>query len=65
MYAVRPFMGTIPALVEAWAALTTEWLPGSGFQVEDRPAYEYRAGLQRLDAQGRLSCDLCIPVAPL
>jgi len=64
-YAVAQFEGTSAGISEAWERLFTAWLPGSGYQPEDRPCLE----LYRMDeaqrARGALLCELCIPVKPL
>jgi AraC family transcriptional regulator len=63
-YAVTHFEGASAGLSEAWDTFFTAWLPGSGYQPEDRPCLElYRNDPQRLP--DRLRCDLCIPIRPL
>jgi|SRR5579863_453097 len=65
MYAMLPFRGSIPELVQAWDDLLENWLPDSGYQPDDRPFYELQEGPARMDPQGRVLCTLCIPVSPL
>jgi AraC family transcriptional regulator len=64
-YAVVPFRGTAPELVQAWEALFESWLPESGYQPDSRPFYELHQGSSRRGADGLLSCQLCLPIAPL
>jgi AraC family transcriptional regulator len=64
-YAVALFQGPATVIMDAWARLYTAWLPGSGYQPEDRPRLELRRdhGL-RLPA-GHFRCELCLPIGPL
>jgi len=64
-YAVMPFAGTPAEISQAWRNLFTVWLPGSGYQPEDRPCLELRHDFETLASPGRLRCELCLPVGPL
>jgi len=64
-YAVVPFEGTPADISEAWEKLWTVWLPGSGYQPEDRPCLELRPDFETSSAAGRLRCELCLPIGPL
>ncbi len=65
-YAVAAFTGTAHAIVEAWQTVFAAWLPGSGWQPDDRPCYELYRGDPMVDAKTRaFRCDLCLPVRPL
>lgn len=64
-YAVMPFEGTPAEISQAWRDLFTVWLPGSGYQPEDRPCLELRHGFETLASPGRLRCELCLPIGPL
>jgi AraC family transcriptional regulator len=49
---------------KAWRTMTSEWLPQSGYQFDERPTFEiYRGDPERRDGVFRM--DICIPVKPL
>jgi AraC family transcriptional regulator len=65
-YAVARFTGSAHEIVDAWDRVFAGWLPGSGYEPDDRPCYElYRGDPQVPGAPGRFRCDLCLPVRPL
>lgn len=65
-YAVREFVGTAHEIVDAWESLYRAWLPGSGYQPDDRPCLELYRGKTFLDDRpGVFRCELCVPVRPL
>lgn len=65
-YAVLQFNGTMDKFGDAWASLLRDWLPTSGMQLDARPCFEHYPVTSRYDAKtGVVSCELCIPVAPL
>jgi AraC family transcriptional regulator len=65
-YAVTAFEGAPNAISQAWEALWTAWLPGSGYQPEERPCLELRHDFETTGAAGRVvRCELCLPVGPL
>jgi AraC family transcriptional regulator len=65
-YAVADFVGTAHDIVPAWERVFAAWLPGSGYQPDDRPCYELYRGDPTVDgAKGGFRCDLCLPVRPL
>jgi AraC family transcriptional regulator len=47
----------------AWQAVYGGWLPESGYQPDDRPAFELYHGQPGPD--GRNTVDICVPVKPL
>ncbi len=50
---------------KAWEELFSEWLPGSGYQPDDRQCYEiYRKGPEN-DPDNKWVIDICCPVRPL
>jgi AraC family transcriptional regulator len=65
-FAVSEFAGTAHEIRGAWEALYRTWLPGSGYEPDDRPCFEvYRA---RVSVEGKpdaFRCELCMPVRPL
>jgi AraC family transcriptional regulator len=65
-YAVARFAGSAHQIVEAWDRVFAGWLPGSGYEPDDRPCYElYRGDPCLPGATDRFRCDLCLPVRPL
>jgi len=65
-YAVAEFVGTARDIVDAWQSVFASWLPGSGYQPDDRPCYELYRGDPMVDPKARMfRCDLCLPVRPL
>ena len=62
-YAVSEFVGTAHEIRGAWEALYRSWLPGSGYEPDDRPCFEiYRARRSADGEPGVLRCELCLPV---
>lgn len=65
-YAVTEFVGTAHEIRDVWDALYRSWLPGSGYQPDDRPCLEVYRGNPNVDARSRtFRCELCVPVRPL
>lgn len=64
-YAIMPFEGRPADLSLAWESLWTGWLPGSGYQPEDRPCLELRPDFETAPAANHVRCELCLPIAPL
>jgi AraC family transcriptional regulator len=64
-YAVARFEGSAAVITDAWAKLYTGWLPGSGYQPEDRPRLELRRDHDLQLPADHLRCELCLPVGPL
>jgi AraC family transcriptional regulator len=65
-YAVHRFRGTGPEVAAAWRALTRDWLPGRGLQLDARPFFEYYPPDAQYDpATGVFEAHLHVPVAPL
>lgn len=50
---------------EAWHSLMADWLPGSGYQPDDRPCMEIYKNDPRSDPEGMHEVDICLPVKPL
>lgn len=61
-YACARFDGTGAQIHTAWMALYGDWLPGSGHQCADSPCIEWYDQGPGVDAQGRFSCLLCLPL---
>lgn len=65
-YAVMAFSGTTAQILPAWAALLGDWLPASGFQLDNRPCFEHYPPNASFNPQtGAFDCEICIPIAPL
>jgi AraC family transcriptional regulator len=65
-YAVTEFVGTAHEIVGVWDGVFGSWLPGSGYQPDDRPCFEIYRGNPTVDANTRrFRCDLALPVRPL
>jgi AraC family transcriptional regulator len=59
-------VGGAREIVGAWNTVFASWLPGSGYQPDDRPCYELDRGDPTVDAKKRtFRCDLGLPVRPL
>jgi len=50
---------------EAWDTVYGEWMPGSGYQPDDRPGYEIYLNEPKEHPEGISITDLCAPVRPL
>ena len=48
-----------------WNALIAEWLPGSGYQPDHRPAMEFYRNDPAADPEGKYELEVCFPVRPL
>ena len=65
-YAAYRFKGTGAEFPAGWTAILRDWLPGSGLQLDARPSFEFYGRDSSYDpASGVMTCDICIPVAPL
>jgi AraC family transcriptional regulator len=65
-HAVWDFTGTTQEIEGTWDKVFSVWLPGSGYQPDDRPGFELYRGDCTVDARARtFHCELCLPVRPL
>lgn len=66
LYARTRYKGMPKDMPAAWDRLLREWLPESGYQLDNRPCFEYY-GLDCAgdEATGECECDLCIPITKL
>lgn len=53
------------AVQTAWDALLGDWLPGSGYQPDHRPALAFLRNQPDNDPEGRLLLEIALPVRPL
>ena len=64
--AVSDFTGTARDIESAWEHVFAAWLPGSGYEPDDRPCFEiYRGNPGVAGKSGTFRCELCLPVRPL
>lgn len=61
-YAVYEFHDTIDKLAIAFKALFGEWMPQSGYEMDDRPVLEINHNDPAEDPEGKSRCSLCLPV---
>ncbi len=64
-YAVAHFELNQDQYAEAWEAVYSRWLPGSGFQPEGCPSYELYHNDPKQHPEGKCIVDICIGVKPL
>ena len=65
-YAIAGFVGTAHEIEGAWDRVFAGWLPGSGYQPDDRPCYElYRGDPSVGGRPGVFRCELHLPVRRL
>lgn len=48
-----------------WDALVGDWLPGSGYQPDHRPAMEFYLNNPETDPEGRYDVEICLPLRSL
>jgi len=48
-----------------WDALVGDWLPGSGYQPDNRPAMEFYLNNPETDPESRYDVEICLPVRSL
>ena len=64
-FAVARFEIDATQFGDAWAALMSGWMPGSGYQPDDRLAYEMGQNDPKSHPEGKHIVDICMPVKPL
>ena len=65
VYATARVYVPIEDYAEQWNRLVADWLPGSGYQPDHRPAMEYYLNNPQTDPEGRYHVEICLPVRPL
>ena len=65
MFATARILAPIEEYAAQWIALVADWLPGSGYQPDHRPAMEFYLNDPATDPQGRYHVEICLPVKPL
>lgn len=64
-HAVMRYDGPLSGIAGAYARLYGEWLPASGHQPGEEPAYEVYFNTPEDDPEGKIVMDICIPLKPL
>lgn len=64
-YAVAHFELTDQEYGAAWNLIYGEWLPQSGYQPDDRPAYELYLNNAEEHPEHKHIVDICVPVKPM
>ena len=64
-YAVGQFELGVEDYGDAWKTMYAGWLPESGFQPDDKPAFELYKNDPNTHPEGKCIADICIPVKPL
>jgi AraC family transcriptional regulator len=65
LYATARVRVMIQDYAAQWDALVADWLPGSGYQPDHRPAMEFYLNNPDTDPEGRYHVEICLPVRPL
>jgi AraC family transcriptional regulator len=65
LYATARVYVPIEDYAEQWNRLVADWLPGSGYQPDHRPAMEFYLNNPDTDPEGRYHVEICLPVRPL
>jgi hypothetical protein len=65
LYATASVYVPIEEYSAQWDALLGEWLPGSGYQPDHRPALEFYLNNADTDPEGKYRVEICLPVKPL
>jgi AraC family transcriptional regulator len=64
-YALARFRLAPPEYGQAWGWTYGTWLPESGYQPDDRPAFEWYRTPNEMGPNGEMLVDIVIPVKPL
>ena len=65
LYATARVYVPIEDYAAQWDALVADWLPGSGYQPDHRPALEFYLNNPDTDTEGKYHVEICLPVKPL
>jgi AraC family transcriptional regulator len=65
LYAVAGFVGSPHEIESTWDRVFAGWLPGSGYEPDDRPCYEVYRGDPSAGDRGVFRCELHRPVRRL
>jgi AraC family transcriptional regulator len=64
-FAVYRFIGKDIEIAQAYQDIFGDWLPDSGYQVDDRPCMEIYLNDPEKDPEHKFVMDICVPVKPL
>lgn len=65
LYAIATVQVTLQEYAAQWNALVGDWLPGSGYQPDHRPALEFYLNDPDTDPEHRYHLEICLPVRAL
>ncbi|MBI1754490.1 MAG: AraC family transcriptional regulator [Acidobacteria bacterium] len=65
LYAIARVRVLLHEYAGPWETLVGDWLPGSGYQPDGRPALEIYLNNPDTDLEGRFELEICFPVRPL
>jgi len=65
LYAIANVRVPLEEYAAQWDALVGDWLPGSGYQPDQRPAMEFYLNNPETDPEGRYHVEICLPVRSL
>jgi AraC family transcriptional regulator len=65
LYATARVRVRIEEYAVQWDALVADWLPGSGYQPDHRPAMEFYLNDPATDPEGKYHVEICLPIRPL
>jgi AraC family transcriptional regulator len=65
LYATARVLVPLKDYAAQWDAMVGDWLPGSGYQPDHRPAMEFYLNNPEADPEGRYDIEICLPVRPL
>lgn len=62
LYAVYAYYDTIDKFVLAYESMLSVWLPGSGYEADERPCLEFCLNDPKKDKEGKCKVELYIPI---
>jgi AraC family transcriptional regulator len=65
LYAIARVYVPIEDYAAQWDRLVADWLPGSGYQPDHRPAMEFYLNDAATDPEGKYDVEICLPLKPL
>jgi AraC family transcriptional regulator len=65
IYATARVYVSIEKYAAQWEAVVGDWLPGSGYQPDHRPALEFYLNNPDMDSERKYRVEICLPVRPL
>ena len=65
LYATARVYVSLEDYAAQWNRLVADWLPGSGYQPDHRPAMEFYLNDPARDPEGKYDLEICLPLKPL